>query len=150
MLVVLHSMWKKKSISLLSPQKEFFSLFTKLSGMTRSHLWLLWLISVVLKMLGDCIKLCTPGEIFQSVDALSNRIQRKCVLADSILNFKDHSARHVFNNDEAIPSEVLAIWAKGFLARRHHYKTVTDTSWDCGTVPYSLFCCFLEGLTFGE
>lgn len=88
---------------------------------------MLWLISVVLKMLGDCIKLCIPGEIFQPIDALSNRIQGKCVLAASILNFQDHSARHVFNNDEAIPSEVLAIWAKGLLARRHHYKTVMDT-----------------------
>lgn len=90
-------------------------------------MWLLWLISVVLKMLGDCIKLCTPGENFQPVDALSNRILGKCVLAASILNFQDRSARHVFNNDEAIPSEVLAIWAKGLLAHRHHYKTVMDT-----------------------
>jgi len=26
-------------------------------------------------MLGDCIKLCTPGEIFQPVDAFSNQIR---------------------------------------------------------------------------
>lgn len=88
---------------------------------------MLWLISVVLKMLGDCIKLCTPGEIFQPVDALSNQIQGKCVLAASILNFQDPFARHVFNNDEAFPSEILAIWAEGLFAHRHHYKTVTDT-----------------------
>lgn len=90
-------------------------------------MWSLWLISVVLKMLGDCINLCTPGEISQPVDALSNQIQGKCVLAATTLNSEDHFARHVFNNDEAFPSEILAIWAEGLLAGRHHYKTVTDT-----------------------
>lgn len=63
--------------------------------MRRSHLWLLWLISVVLKMLGDCIKLCAPGEIFQPVHALSNQIQGKCVLEASILSFQDPFARCV-------------------------------------------------------
>lgn len=118
--------------------------------MRRSHLWLLWLISVVLKMLGDCIKLRTPGEIFQPVDAFSNQIQGKCALAASILNFQDHFARHVFNNDEAFPSEILAIWAEGLLAHRYHYRMVMDTPSDCGTVPYSCFCCSLKLLTFGE
>lgn len=117
--------------------------------MTRSHLWLLWLTSVVVKMLGDCIKLCTPGEIFQPVDALSNQIQEKCVLADSILNFQDHFARLVFNNDEAFPGEILAVWAEGLLSCRHHYRRVTDTPWDWDS-PYSCFCCSLELLTLCE
>lgn len=56
----------------------------------------------------------------------------------------------VFNNDNASPSEIAAIFNEVLLACRYQNKILTDTTLDCEIVPYSCICGPLELLTFHE
>lgn len=67
-----------------------------------------------------------------------------------MLNFQDHFVRRVFNNDNASPSEIAAIFSEVLLACRYQNKMVTDTILGLEIVPYSCICGPLELLTLHE